>query len=108
MEQEPDFSPRPQPKIDWSINLPTIFSVIGGAGTVAFFFVSMWSDAKIERNDMNWKIKSLELEWSNSRKQQDDQQATIKQLSEQLLLTNQSLAHTAQLVEWFSKQSSHP
>lgn len=108
MDQAPDFNPRSPSKFDFTINVPSVLSIIGGAGTVAFFFVSMWSDAKIERNDMNWKIKSLELEWSNSRKQQDDQQATIKQLSEQLLLTNQSLAHTAQLVEWFSKQSSHP
>lgn len=108
MDQVPDFNPRPPAKFDFTINVPSMLSILGGAGTIAFFFVSMWSDAKIERNDMNWKIKSLELEWSNSRKQQDDQQATIKQLSEQLLLTNQSLAHTAQLVEWFSKQSSHP
>lgn len=106
MEQDPDFSKKTA-KLDWSVNIPTILTAIGMMGAA----IVMYSDGKVERNTMQWQIKTLESEYAEARRDRDDIRATLRQITEAQLQASRAQEKTAQTVEWMTRnpyQQSKP
>lgn len=105
-DKDPDFSPK-QSKFDWSVNIPTLLSVLGVGGGLALSVISMWHDAGIERNNMAWQIKELQGESADGKRDRDDLRTTLRQLADAQLQASKAQDRTAQTLEWLAKNPQH-
>jgi hypothetical protein len=97
--EPPDFGDgngKPGVRMDLTVNIPTliyaVIIIIGG--------VVSYSNLQVDRNNFDWRVKNMEAEAVESRKERDDLRSTMKQLAENIAQTNKTLDRLSQVVDF--------
>lgn len=105
-EDPPDFGKTtPRRGINWdgTVNVPTLIYatiiIVGG--------IISYGNLRVDSNDRDWRIKTLErLEDSHTR-EMDDIRTTLKGVAESVVQTNRTVDHLSQSLDYMQKEK-HP